>query len=65
MGTQMFEVDAAPMPKSGTIYRTVGGESLLVLGVRQGRVFVECPDGSFRHISEGEWQRLSPAPARC
>lgn len=52
-------------PVSGEIYRTADDESLLVLGVKPGRVFVECADGSFRHLSEQEWRRLNPNPARC
>lgn len=52
-------------PVNGKIYRTSQDESLLVLGVRPGSVFVEFADGSFRRISEQEWQKLNPNPSRC
>jgi len=52
-------------PVNGRIYRTADDESLLVLGVRPGSVFVEFADGSFRRISEQEWRRLYPNPSRC
>jgi hypothetical protein len=52
-------------PINGKIYRTAGDESLLVLGVRSGSVFVEFADGRFRHMSYHEWERLHPNPSRC
>lgn len=52
-------------PVNGRIYRTKQDESLLVLGVRAGGVFVEFADGRFRHISYREWDKLNPNPARC
>lgn len=62
---QLNALQRSSQPVSGRIYRTSGDESILVLGVRKGSVFVECADGSFKHISEQEWQRLNPNPSRC
>jgi len=53
------------VPVNGRIYRTAGDESLLVLGVRTGGVFVEFADGRLKHISYREWDSLNPNPARC
>ncbi len=52
-------------PVSGRIYRTSRDESLLVLGVKPGSVFVEFADGSFRRMSESEWLQLNPNPSPC
>ena len=62
---QQAALKLSDSPVSGEIYRTSDDESLLVLGVRPGRVFVECADGSFRHITEQEWRQLNPNPAPC
>ena len=52
-------------PVNGKIYRTAGDESLLVLGVDSGSVFVEFADGRFRHMSHREWEQMNPNPSRC
>lgn len=62
---QLAKPEGSDRPVSGKIYRTAGDESLLVLGVGTGKVFVEFADGRFQHISEQEWHKLHPNLSRC
>ncbi len=62
---QMKRAEPRVKPVNGRIYRTAGDESLLVLGVDSGSVFVEFADGRFRHVSYREWEKLNPNPSRC
>lgn len=65
MNTQSVRKGRRGEPVTGKIYRTAGNESMLVLGVRSGRVFVEYADGRFRRLSQREWEALNPNPSRC
>jgi len=65
MGMQLASSGQNVKPVNGKIYRTSNDQSMLVLGVKSGKVFVEFADGSFRSMSEREWQQLHPNPSRC
>ena len=52
-------------PINGKIYRTAGNESILVLGVKAGKILVEYADGRFMTLNDAEWQGLKPNPSRC
>jgi hypothetical protein len=58
-----FEQGADPV--HGGIYRTSKNESLMVLGVRKDKIFVEYADGRHGHLSWRDWERLHPSPSRC
>jgi hypothetical protein len=62
---QISQGEARVKPVNGKIYRTAGDESLLVLGVHSGSVFVEFADGRFRNMSYRDWEKLNPNPSRC
>jgi hypothetical protein len=52
-------------PVKGAIYRTRNNESLMVLGVRNDRVFVEFADGRHQSIDRNEWERQKPCFSVC
>lgn len=65
MATLALVMEQGIDPVQGTIYRTFKNESLMVLGVRKDRIFVEYADGRHGHLSWHEWHRLHPSPAPC
>lgn len=65
MNMQPVTRERGTEPVHGRIYRSVEGESLLVLGVRSGAIFVEYADGRFCRLSHREWEALQPTPAPC
>jgi hypothetical protein len=52
-------------PVHGAIYRTHNNESVMVLGVRRDRIFVEYADGRHGNLSWREWNSLRPSPSAC
>jgi hypothetical protein len=52
-------------PINGKIYRTSHDESMLVVGVKAGKILVEFADGRLMRLSDREWQQLNPNPSRC
>lgn len=65
MATNALMVEPSREPVHGEIYRTRNDESLMVLGVRKERIFVEYADGRHGKLSRKEWSSLQPSPSRC
>lgn len=65
MATQTLMMKQGSDPVHGAIYRTRSNESLMVLGVRKDKIFVEYADGRHGHLSWRDWDQLQPHPSRC
>ncbi len=65
MATRTAAMEQGIDPVNGSIYRTFNDESLMVLNVREDRIFVEYADGRHGNVTWREWEKLKPSPAQC